>query len=63
MYVFECGSPVCRTRFTSGDNEELMREVANHVRTAHRITAPTASILDYLESTAVTDLATTRTAG
>jgi predicted small metal-binding protein len=63
MYEFACGSPVCETRFTSRDKEELRREVAEHVRTAHRIKVPTTSILDYLESTGVTEVAASRSAG
>jgi predicted small metal-binding protein len=63
MYEFGCASPVCQTRLTSDDKDELMREVAEHVRTAHRIKVPTTSILDYLESTGVTEVAPTRSGG
>ena len=44
MYEFQCGSPVCHSQFKAGDKEELKRQMAEHVRTAHRIPAPTASI-------------------
>ncbi len=57
MHEFQCGSPVCKGRFTSHDKDELMREVAEHVRTEHKIDVPTASILGYLEATAVTEVA------
>jgi hypothetical protein len=40
-----------------------MRAVAEHLRTAHRIETPTKSILGYLESNAVTEVAPTRAAG
>jgi predicted small metal-binding protein len=63
MYEFGCGSPVCRDRFSSSDKEVLMRAVAEHLRTAHRIETPTKSILGYLESNAVTEVAPTRAAG
>jgi predicted small metal-binding protein len=63
MYEFQCGSPVCHSRFTSRDKEELMKQVSEHVRTTHKIAAPTASILGYLESTAVTEVASTGTEG
>ena len=63
MYEFHCGSPVCHGRFTSRDKEELMKQVTEHVRTTHRIAAPTASILGYLESTAVTEVTPTRAEG
>jgi predicted small metal-binding protein len=59
MYEFDCGSPVWRSHFRSRDKDELMKQVTDHVRTAHRI-APTASILGYLESTAVTEVSPTR---
>jgi predicted small metal-binding protein len=61
MYEFQCGSPVCHDRLSSDDKEALMRHVAEHVRTAHKIGVPTASILGYLEATGVTEL-TPRTA-
>jgi hypothetical protein len=40
-----------------------MKQVSEHVRTTHKIAAPTASILGYLESTAVTEVASTGTEG
>jgi predicted small metal-binding protein len=63
MYEFQCGSPVCHGRLACSDKEELMRRVTEHVRTAHRIPVPTASILGYLEATAVTEVAPSGTAG
>jgi predicted small metal-binding protein len=63
MYEFQCGSPVCHSQFKAGDKEELKRQMAEHVRTAHRIPAPTASILDYLVATAVTETTPGRTGG
>lgn len=63
MYEFQCGSPVCSSRLSAASREDLMREVGKHVQQAHRIPAPTKSILDYLESTAVREVATTRTGG
>jgi Protein of unknown function (DUF1059) len=62
MYEFQCGSPVCNSRLASKDKGELMRQVTEHVRTAHRIDAPTVSLLGYLEATAVTESTPDRTA-
>ena len=63
MPEFQCGSPVCHSRFTAPTKDELMRQVAEHVRTKHDIPVPTKSILGYLEATAVTDDTPSRTAG
>lgn len=57
MYEFQCGSPVCRSRFTADDKQELMRQVTQHVRKAHKIGAPPAPIIGYLEDTAVKEVA------
>jgi predicted small metal-binding protein len=63
VFEFQCGSPVCRSRVTSEDKHELMLQVAEHVRIAHRIEVPTASLLGYLESTALTEVHPARRAG
>lgn len=55
MPQFQCGSPVCKSRFSASTRHELMSKVAEHVRTVHQIPVPTQSILSYLEATAVTD--------
>jgi predicted small metal-binding protein len=59
MYEFECGSPVCNHRLTSSSKDELMREVAEHVRRTHGIAVPPKSILSYLDETAVTETSPT----
>lgn len=63
MHEFQCGSPVCNSRFTAPSKDELMREVTRHVQQVHRIPKPTKSILGYLEATAVTETASTESAG
>jgi predicted small metal-binding protein len=55
MPQFECGSPVCHSKFSARTKDELMAKVAEHVRTEHQIPVPTQSILSYLEATAVTE--------
>jgi predicted small metal-binding protein len=57
MYEFQCGSPVCSSKFAAHTKEELMAEVSAHVKKVHKIPVPTQSILSYLEKTAVTDRA------
>lgn len=63
MHEFQCGSPVCSSRFSARSREDLMREVGKHVQDVHRVPAPTKSILDYLESTAVREVPTSGTGG
>jgi len=55
MPEFQCDSPVCSSKFSAGSRDELMRQVAEHVRTVHGIPQPTQSILSYLEKTSVKD--------
>lgn len=55
MKEFQCGSPECSTQFTAADREELLREIAEHVKTKHNVKAPSESLLSYLEATAVRD--------
>lgn len=63
MPEFQCGSPVCNSKFSARTKDELMSKVADHVRTAHNIPVPTQSILSYLEATAVTEDGVTQSAG
>jgi predicted small metal-binding protein len=62
MPDFQCGSPVCHSKFSARTKDELMAKVAEHVRTVHQIPVPTQSILSYLEATAVTEDGTAKTA-
>lgn len=63
MHEFQCGSPVCKSRFSAPSKEELMAEVTRHVQQAHRIPQPTKSILAYLEETAVREVEPQRAGG
>jgi predicted small metal-binding protein len=63
MPEFQCGSPVCHSKFSARTKDELMAKVADHVKTAHQIPVPTQSILSYLEATAVTEDGATQPAG
>lgn len=55
MKEFQCGSPECSTHFTATDRDELRREIAEHVKTAHNVATPSETLLTYLEDTAVRD--------
>lgn len=55
MPQFQCASPVCKSRFSAPTKDQLMSQVAEHVRTVHQIPVPTQSILSYLEATSVTE--------
>jgi len=55
MPTFKCDSPVCSSSFSASSKEALTAMIAEHVRTAHDIPAPTQSIMDYLTKTSVKD--------
>lgn len=63
MYEFRCGSPVCSTHFTAESKDALMDKVADHVVHRHRIPAPTASLVAFVEANCVRELTPTRPAG
>ena len=52
---FQCDSPECSSHFTAGDSEEMRREIAKHLKDAHDIDTPTQTIMNYLETTSVTE--------
>jgi predicted small metal-binding protein len=54
MPEFKCDSPTCNSKLSAGTRDQLMAQVAEHVRTVHNIPVPTQSILSYLEKTSVT---------
>ncbi|MGH3980687.1 MAG: DUF1059 domain-containing protein [Pseudonocardiaceae bacterium] len=48
---FRCDSPVCDGHLTASNQDDLMRQVAQHVRDVHKVEKPTQTILSYLAST------------
>jgi hypothetical protein len=56
MHEFQCGSPVCHTRFTAVTKEQLMDAVIQHVQDDHHIPAPTKPILDFLEANTISEV-------
>jgi predicted small metal-binding protein len=62
MYEFRCGSPVCKTHFTASTEDELMREVAQHVLVTHRIPNPTKSLVRFLKENTIREVPSTEKA-
>ena len=56
MYEFRCGSPVCKTRLAAPTEDDLMREVAQHVLVAHRIAAPSKSLVQFLKDNTIREV-------
>jgi predicted small metal-binding protein len=63
LYEFRCGSPVCRTHFTAQTKDAVMAKVADHVVHRHRIPAPTASLVAFVEANCVREVAASGRAG
>jgi predicted small metal-binding protein len=63
MHEFQCGSPVCDTRFSAASKEELMDEVIRHVQEDHHIPQPTKPIVDFLEANTIREVPSSPTAG
>jgi hypothetical protein len=63
MYEFNCGSPVCKARFSAPTMDALMGEVASHVVVKHRIPAPTKSLVNFVVANCITEVPATRKAG
>jgi predicted small metal-binding protein len=44
----------CFSQFTAFNKDDLMRQVAEHVKDVHNVNRATESLMSYLESTCVT---------
>lgn len=55
-YEFVCGSPVCTTRLVAASKDDLMSEVARHVKVKHRIPAPTKSLVKFIEANTIREV-------
>ena len=55
-YEFVCGSPVCTTRLVAASKDDLMSEVAQHVKVRHRIPAPTKSLVRFIEANTIREI-------
>lgn len=54
MYQFECGHEQCGSQFIAPTTNDLMRQVAQHLKDAHSVDKVTDTLMSYLESTCVT---------
>ncbi|MBV8540072.1 MAG: DUF1059 domain-containing protein [Pseudonocardiales bacterium] len=54
MHQFQCGHEECGSQFTASTKDDLMRQVAQHLKDAHNIDSATETLMRYLESTCVT---------
>ena len=54
MHQFQCGHQECFSQFGSPNKDDLMRQVADHLREVHNVEKATQTLLRYLESTCVT---------
>lgn len=52
MHELECDSPACRGYLTASDKHDLMRQVEQHLKDAHKVEKPSQTMLSYLASTA-----------
>ncbi|MGH3801574.1 MAG: DUF1059 domain-containing protein [Pseudonocardiaceae bacterium] len=55
MKEFHCDSPECSSSFTAANSEEMRSKIAQHVMEVHDVATPTETILNYLETTSVTE--------
>lgn len=56
QYEFVCGSPVCDKRLVAPTKDELMTEVAEHVKVKHHIPAPTKSLVKFIEANTIREI-------
>jgi predicted small metal-binding protein len=54
MHEFHCAHQECGSEFAASDKYYLMRQVAEHLKDAHRVDRATETLMTYLESTCVT---------
>jgi predicted small metal-binding protein len=54
MHAFHCAHQECGSQFTASDKYYLMRQVAEHLKDAHRVDRVTETLMTYLEATCVT---------
>ncbi|MGQ0715796.1 MAG: DUF1059 domain-containing protein [Pseudonocardiales bacterium] len=54
MYEFNCGHQECSSQVRSSNKDDLMRQVAEHVKEYHNLQTASQTVLGYLETTCVT---------
>jgi hypothetical protein len=56
MHKFQCGSPVCHTKFTAPTKDLLMQEITRHIQDDHHVPHPTQPIMDFLEANTISEV-------
>lgn len=54
MHQFQCGHEECASQYTAANKDDLMAQVAQHLKDAHDVNHATQTLMGYLESTCVT---------
>ncbi|MGH3784360.1 MAG: DUF1059 domain-containing protein [Pseudonocardiaceae bacterium] len=54
MHQFQCGHEECGSQFTASNKDDLMAQVAQHLKDEHDVNNATQTLMGYLESTCVT---------
>ena len=54
MLQFQCGHQECFSQYTASNKDDLMRQVAEHLKDSHDVNTATKTLMDYLEATCVT---------
>lgn len=54
MYQLQCGHEQCGSQLTSSDKDDLMRQLAQHLRDVHNVHRVTETLIKYLESRCLT---------
>jgi predicted small metal-binding protein len=54
MHQFECGHQECFSQYTASNKDDLMRQVAEHLKETHNVQNATKTLMSYLEATCVT---------
>ena len=54
MHQFQCGHEECGSQFSAANKDDLMAQVAQHLKEAHNVDNATQTLMRYLESTCVT---------
>lgn len=54
MHEFRCAHQECGSQLAASDKYYLMRQVAEHLKDAHKVDRATETLMTYLEATCVT---------
>ncbi|MGH3796893.1 MAG: DUF1059 domain-containing protein [Pseudonocardiaceae bacterium] len=54
MHQFQCGHEECGRQLTASNKDDLMRQVAQHLKEAHNVDRVTETLMRYLETMCVT---------